>query len=180
MSVSYKKLWKLLIDKDMKKKDLEKAAGISNYDAVVLMGLFTFLFLGAEYLYVDVLSRIVSEDKTVLAQNYALGVSAAGFLLYPLFNRFCKERLKTICFLFIGLLSVLGIAFIGVGTAYTAIFTTGLVLFLLLGLLGSGVFYVSMRMMKTDRYLARTVGISYALGIHKVRQKKKSKKIQGK
>ena len=31
MSVSYKKLWKLLIDKDMKKKDLEKAAGISNY-----------------------------------------------------------------------------------------------------------------------------------------------------
>ena len=48
MSVSYKKLWKLLIDKDMKKKDLEKAAGISNYDAVVLMGLFTFLFLGAE------------------------------------------------------------------------------------------------------------------------------------
>lgn len=165
MSVSYKKLWKLLIDKDMKKKDLEKAAGISNYDAVVLMGLFTFLFLGAEYLYVDVLSRIVSEDKTVLAQNYALGVSAAGFLLYPLFNRFCKERLKTICFLFIGLLSVLGIAFIGVGTAYTAIFTTGLVLFLLLGLLGSDVFYVSMRMMKTDRYLARTVGISYALGI---------------
>ena len=165
MSVSYKKLWKLLIDKDMKKKDLEKAAGISNYDAVVLMGLFTFLFLGAEYLYVDVLSRIVSEDKTVLAQNYALGVSAAGFLLYPLFNRFCKERLKTICFLFIGLLSVLGIAFIGVGTAYTTIFTTGLVLFLLLGLLGSGVFYVSMRMMKMDRYLARTVGISYALGI---------------
>lgn len=31
MTVSYKKLWKLLIDKDMKKKDLEKAAGISKY-----------------------------------------------------------------------------------------------------------------------------------------------------
>ncbi len=31
MAVSYKKLWKLLIDKDMKKKDLEKAAQISNY-----------------------------------------------------------------------------------------------------------------------------------------------------
>ena len=31
MTVSYKKLWKLLIDKDMKKKDFEKAAGISNY-----------------------------------------------------------------------------------------------------------------------------------------------------
>lgn len=29
MSVSYKKLWKLLIDKDMKKKDLRLATGIT-------------------------------------------------------------------------------------------------------------------------------------------------------
>mgnify|MGYP000569461396 CR=1 FL=1 len=29
MSVSYKKLWKLLIDKDMKKKDLRAATGLS-------------------------------------------------------------------------------------------------------------------------------------------------------
>lgn len=29
MAVSYKKLWKILIDKDMKKKDLQKAAGVS-------------------------------------------------------------------------------------------------------------------------------------------------------
>lgn len=31
MDISYKKLWKLLIDRDMKKKDLENAAGIGNY-----------------------------------------------------------------------------------------------------------------------------------------------------
>ena len=41
-----------------KKKDR-----IPYINAVVLVGLFTFLFLGAEYLYVDVLSRMVSEDK---------------------------------------------------------------------------------------------------------------------
>jgi DNA-binding Xre family transcriptional regulator len=29
MAVSYKKLWKLLIDKDMMKKDLQKASGVS-------------------------------------------------------------------------------------------------------------------------------------------------------
>lgn len=29
MAISYKKLWKLLIDKDMRKKDLQLAAGIS-------------------------------------------------------------------------------------------------------------------------------------------------------
>lgn len=30
MAISYKKLWKLLIDKDMKKKDLQQVAGISS------------------------------------------------------------------------------------------------------------------------------------------------------
>jgi len=29
--ISYKKLWKILIDKDLKKKDLVKLAGVSNY-----------------------------------------------------------------------------------------------------------------------------------------------------
>lgn len=31
MLVSYKKLWKLLIDRDMKKKDLAEKANISSY-----------------------------------------------------------------------------------------------------------------------------------------------------
>lgn len=31
MEISYKKLWKLLIDKDLKKKDLEEKAQISHY-----------------------------------------------------------------------------------------------------------------------------------------------------
>ncbi len=31
MAASYKRLWKLLIDKDLKKKDLESLAGISHY-----------------------------------------------------------------------------------------------------------------------------------------------------
>lgn len=31
MATSYKRLWKLLIDKDMKKKDLAAAAGISTF-----------------------------------------------------------------------------------------------------------------------------------------------------
>lgn len=31
MSISYKKMWKLLIDRDLKKKDLISMAGISGY-----------------------------------------------------------------------------------------------------------------------------------------------------
>lgn len=36
MEVSYKKLWKLLIDKDMKKKDLQAEAGISWFSVTKL------------------------------------------------------------------------------------------------------------------------------------------------
>ena len=31
MKASYKKLWKLLIDRDLKKKDLEQMANVSHY-----------------------------------------------------------------------------------------------------------------------------------------------------
>ncbi len=31
MAVSYKKLWHILLDRNMKKKDLEAAAGITHY-----------------------------------------------------------------------------------------------------------------------------------------------------
>ena len=145
--------------------DLKKHNKFPYLYATILMGVFTFLFLGIEYLYVDVLSNIVSESKTVLAQNYALGVSAIGFLLYSLFRWFCKGRLRTVCFIFIGLASVSGITVICTSAVFITIFVAGLMLFLLLGLLGGGVFYVAMLMMKTDRYLARIVGISYAMGI---------------
>lgn len=50
MAVSYKKLWKMLIDRDMKKKDLESAAGVSHYTMNKLMH--------GENVTVDVLGRI--------------------------------------------------------------------------------------------------------------------------
>lgn len=133
----------------------------NNIYIILLMGLFTFLFLGTEYLYVDLLSCIVSQDATVIAQNYALGASSIGFLLYPLLNRLIKCRFKNSSLLLTGLVSIIGIVLLG--TEYT--FIIGLVLFLFLGIIGSCVYYQSMCMLETDQYLARIVGISYFLGI---------------
>ena len=64
--------------------------------AILLLGIFTFLFLGAEYLYVNMISLTAGEEKTVIAQNYALGISAVGFLLYPLFHRLLKRRVQIV------------------------------------------------------------------------------------
>lgn len=134
----------------------------NNIYIIMQMGLFTFLFLGTEYLYVDVLSQIFTNDKTVvLAQNYALGASTIGFLLYPLFYRLLSDHSKKIGLLFVGIVSIIGL--ILMSSLFT--FVTGLMFFFMLGILGSCVYYHSMSMMETNQYLARIVGISYAFGI---------------
>lgn len=74
--------------------------------AIVLMGLFTFIFLSVEYMFVNELSLLVSEQKATLSQNYVLGVSTAGFLLYPLLKHFLSRRLQNILMILAGLLSV--------------------------------------------------------------------------
>lgn len=71
--------------------DCKKQNRLPYINAVIMMGIFTFLFLGAEYLFDNMISLATSEEKTVLSQNYALGISTAGFLCYPLFSRFLKN-----------------------------------------------------------------------------------------
>lgn len=100
-----------------------------------------------------------------MAQNYALGISTLGFLLYPVFCRFCKDKIYTMCNVFITAASVLCIFFICRHLSYNVTFAFGLLLFLLLGIFGSAVFYRSMYLLENDKYLARFVGISYMIGI---------------
>lgn len=132
--------------------------------AIVLMGLFTFVFLSVEYMFVNELSLLVSEQKATLSQNYVLGVSTAGFLLYPLLKHFLSRRLQHILMILAGLLSVFLTIFITFSKSFEYIFHGGIILFILLGLVGSNVYYVSACMIE-KRHLAKTVGISYFFGI---------------
>ena len=75
MTVSYKKLWKLLIDKDMKKKDLEKAAGISNY-VISKMN-------KGENITVDIVGKICSALDRSLQKRLNSGYSAKPAALMP-------------------------------------------------------------------------------------------------
>lgn len=145
--------------------DLKKQNRILYINAVVMMGIFTFLFLGAEYLYDNMISLIVSQEKTVLAQNYALGASTAGFLLYPFLCRLVKKQGRIISAFCIAIASVFCIALICQNKSYALTLGSGLVLFLFLGLFGSAVYYASVCLLPSDKYLARTVGIAYMLGI---------------
>lgn len=107
----------------------------SNYlKAITLMSIFIF-FLGIEYLFVDMISLLVSENRVVLSQNYVLGMSCLGFILYPLYNRYFKGLSRKICIVIsttiIGLITI-----IYLHPTYPLKLLTRLVLFLFLGGLG--------------------------------------------
>ena len=133
--------------------------------AVLLMSLFTFAFLGAEFLFVDMMSRIVSGNRSVSAQNYALGISVIGFVLYPFFCRVCKGRLQSAVTVGAAILSAVCMFLICRHSTYTLTMCIGLLLFLILGAFGSAVFFKSLCLLEDNTHLARLVGISYLLGV---------------
>ena len=50
--------------------------------AILTLGIFYFVFLGAEYLFDNMMAYATDSDGVVLAQSYILGISVIGFLLY--------------------------------------------------------------------------------------------------
>lgn len=71
--------------------ELRKRTTVS---AILLIGLFTFIFLGAEYLYVNMIALTAEARKAVNAQNYALGVSVAGFFTVSGAEPPCKKTVS--------------------------------------------------------------------------------------
>ena len=131
--------------------------------AMLLLGMFTFLFLGSEYLYVNRIALTEGEEKTVIVQNYALGVS--GFFLYPLFRRFFKGRAQVVGLSVIALAAAVCDLLVQKHVSDWFTLYSGMVLFLLLGLLGSAIHYLFFKLTEDRDHLARMVGISYAFGI---------------
>ncbi len=137
----------------------------SSLRAILMMGVFIFVFLGTEYYYVNIMARIVDEHNTVLAQNYALGISALGFLSWPFAARLCKRRGKQIGVAVLAAAAVLCLFFMEKSGAYGMTLFLGMAVLFILGCLGSETYAVCMKTLETRNSLARQVGISYAFGI---------------
>lgn len=143
-----------------------KAEERTNYIKVImLMAIFTFIFLGIEYLFIDMISLLVSENKVVLSQNYVLGMSCLGFVLYPLYNRYFKGLSRRICIGISAIIIIMLITIIYLHPTYLITLITGLILFLFLGGLGGVTSYKAICILPSQKYLARCVGISYMIGI---------------
>lgn len=133
--------------------------------SILLLALFNLVFLGTEYVFVDVAAVQADAERAVLFQNYVLGSSVAGFLLFSLADRLIPERFhraERIVFFLICMGSFLMILR---NQNYQAMLTAGCILFVMLGLLGSRVYYVTATALGNTYGFGRTAGMGYALGI---------------
>ena len=131
------------------------------------LALFYCIFLGTEYLFDNMMMTVAGTEEVVLAQNYILGISVAGFLLFPLISRLISEK-DGFFYLTGFVVTVVGIVCIFLiqqHLSYKILMVSGGVLFFILGVLGSAVHYMTAKCMGKSQYLARTVGTAYAFGI---------------
>ena len=144
------------------KQELTKPSSLR---AISMLAVFTFLFLSTEYFYVNQIAQNASSARTVNVQNYALGISAVGFFLYPLLFRFFRHRLRSAVFFTLATLAIVCFVILGSPVAPGLLTAAGMLLFLVLGIFGSAVHYYFLCEISDKKYFARMVGISYGLAI---------------
>lgn len=141
-----------------------------NIRAIIILGIFFFVFLGAEYLFDNSMAKLTDSSGVVWAQSYILVASALGFIVY---SAICKLiNIRKISSLALNIIDILCavpaiVSFIIINThsTYGQTLFFGIVLFFIMGIAGAHIhYYVAFSV--TDRvFLARIVGISYAFGI---------------
>ena len=144
------------------KQELTKPSSLR---AISMLAVFTFLFLSTEYFYVNQIAQNASSARTVNVQNYALGISAIGFCLYPLLFRFFRDRLRSAVFFTLTMLAIVCFVILGSPVPPGLLTAVGMLLFLVLGILGSAVHYHFLCEISDKKYFARMVGISYGFAI---------------
>lgn len=132
---------------------------------ILALSFFSFIFLGIEYMFDNMMAYVTDSQGVVMAQSYILGISVIGFLLFPLIQRKVGKNTKYMM-AFVGvILLIMGIFVIQQHMSYAAILISGCMVFLLLGIVGSAVHYMASCVLNKSRNLSKIIGISYALGI---------------
>lgn len=136
-----------------------------NIRVITILAFFSFVFLGTEYLFDNMMTYVTDSRGVVIAQSYILGASVLGFLLFPVINRFLKKELVMIFNGFGGILGILCIFMIQKHESYSGILISGCIVFVILGMEGSAVHYLAACALEKSNHLAKMVGCAYAVGI---------------
>ena len=134
-------------------------------EIMTALALFNYVFLGAEYLFDNMMAFQTDSGGVVLAQSYVLGSSTVGFFLFGILDGKLREREKKAGSAGAGVLAAVCLWEIQVHQSYGSILAAGLILYVLLGIAGSLVHYRAACRYGMEEHLAETVGVSYAIGL---------------
>ncbi len=134
-------------------------------EIMIALALFNYVFLGAEYLFDNMMAFQTDSGGVVLAQSYVLGSSTVGFFLFGILDGKLREREKKAGSAGAGVLAAVCLWEIQVHQSYGSILAAGLILYVLLGIAGSLVHYRVACRYGMEEHLAETVGVSYAIGL---------------
>lgn len=137
----------------------------NNLVAIGVLAIFYFVFLGGEYLFDNMIAHYLSSAKVVVAQSGILGISGIGFLCYFQIQRFITLKNRSGALMGAVALGIVCIFMVQQHVSFAGTLSTGLILFLLLGILGGGVHLMAAELWAESRKLARYVGTAYGAGI---------------
>ena len=137
---------------------------------IIIIALFNYVFLGTEYMYDNMMLYVINSNGVVNAQNYILGVSVAGFLMYPLLKRVYRKNnnmlllhIFKVCVVITGIICI---AVMGTHSSYVSILISGCVFFAIMGIVGRAVHYsLAVNISNYSMPVSYAIGIAYALGV---------------
>lgn len=132
---------------------------------IAVLTIFNYIFLGSEYLFDNMIRYATDSVGVVRAQNYVLGISVIGFLLFPCINRYFNQKMREIGLYLLPIAGIICIFVIQEHLSYRSMLLSGFLLYILYGMIGSAVHYYAVVSLSTEKGLAQTVGFGYAFGL---------------
>lgn len=132
---------------------------------ILALAVFNFTFLGTEFLFDNMIGTITDPAGVTRAQNYVLGISAIGFILYPVLSYKMKKESRLIGIAAAMMVSCICIFVIQEHKSFFSVMLAGCVIFAIFGVMGSAICYLTTQTVRDQRNLAKYIGISYAFGV---------------
>lgn len=127
------------------------------------LAFFYLAFLGVEYLFDEKVALLAGAGSVAMAESVVVGISVAGFLLYPPALRFSERRIKPLLLVAGGLAAACSVE-IGVAEQPVAVYVAGAVGLLCLGFVGVAA-HDAVAREREDAGIASTVGVAYTAAI---------------
>lgn len=127
------------------------------------LAFFYLAFLGVEYLFDEKVALLAGAGSVAMAESVVVGISVAGFLLYPPALRFSERRIKPLLLVAGGLAAACSVE-IGVAEQPVAVYVAGAVGLLCLGFVGAAA-HDAVAREREDAGIASTVGVAYTAAI---------------